>query len=361
MTRETNNTVSASDEISIKELILKVDSAIRYLRSKWIKIVLFSIVGAIFGYLYGLQKKTLYTATTSFVLEDANGGGGSSQYAGLASMIGLNVSAGSGGGIFQGENIFELYKSRNMIQKTLLSTVFYKGKNQLLIERYIDLNKLREEWKDPKLKRITFNLKDGQQFTRLQDSVLGKVVDDIDKKYLKVSKSDAKLSIINVDVQSTDEAFAKDFDNQIVKTVNDFYVQTKTKRSLENLAVLQHQTDSVKNVLNGAIYQTVAVADATPNLNSTRQVLRIPVQRSQFNVEANKAILTQLVQNLELAKIALRKETPLIQVIDDPIMPLPVLSVNLPKYVLIFAFLGCLLATMVLSVHKIYTNLINGQ
>jgi uncharacterized protein involved in exopolysaccharide biosynthesis len=33
-------------------------------------------------------------------------------------------------------------------------------------------------------------------------------------------------------------------------------------------------------------------------------------------------MLTQLVQNLEIAKVALRKDTPLIQVIDRPILPL---------------------------------------
>src|SRR5690606_27628587 len=146
---------------------------------------------------------------------------------------------------------------------------------------------------------------------RLQDSVLGRIVEAIDRNYLEVSKPDKNLSIIEVKVQAKDEAFAKVFNNEIVKTVNDFYVQTKTKKSLENLAILQHQTDSVKVVLEGAIYSTAATLDATPNLNPTRQVLRTPVQRSQFSAEANRAILMELIKNLEMAKMALRKETPL--------------------------------------------------
>jgi len=67
----------------------------------------------------------------------------------------------------------------------------------------------------------------------------------------------------------------------------------------------------------------VALAnDANPNLNPTMQVLRAPSQQRQVDVQANTAILTELVKNLELAKLALRRETPLIQVIDKPIFPL---------------------------------------
>ena len=40
-----------------------------------------------------------------------------------------------------------------------------------------------------------------------------------------------------------------------------------------------------------------------------------------MDVQANTAILTELVKQTELAKVTLRKETPLIQVIDRPIIP----------------------------------------
>jgi uncharacterized protein involved in exopolysaccharide biosynthesis len=46
-----------------------------------------------------------------------------------------------------------------------------------------------------------------------------------------------------------------------------------------------------------------------------------PSARKQVDVQANTAILTELVKQSELAKVTLRKETPLIQVIDRPILP----------------------------------------
>jgi uncharacterized protein involved in exopolysaccharide biosynthesis len=48
----------------------------------------------------------------------------------------------------------------------------------------------------------------------------------------------------------------------------------------------------------------------------------VPSAKRQIDVQANTAILTQLVTNLEMAKVTLLKETPLIQIIDKPILPL---------------------------------------
>ena len=110
-----------------------------------------------------------------------------------------------------------------------------------------------------------------------------------------------------------------------MKTVNDFYIQTKTKKAQQNVQILQAKSDSIRSVMNGAIYRSVEISDATPNWNPTRQVQKVaPAQKAQISVETNKAILGSLIQNLELAKLSLLKETPLLEVIDYPIYPLNV-------------------------------------
>jgi uncharacterized protein involved in exopolysaccharide biosynthesis len=57
-------------------------------------------------------------------------------------------------------------------------------------------------------------------------------------------------------------------------------------------------------------------------LNLALNVSREIPARRQVDVQANTAILTELVKQSELAKVILRKDTPLIQVIDAPILPL---------------------------------------
>jgi uncharacterized protein involved in exopolysaccharide biosynthesis len=48
----------------------------------------------------------------------------------------------------------------------------------------------------------------------------------------------------------------------------------------------------------------------------------VPYQKKQIDVQANAAIYAEIVKNLEISKISLRQETPLIQLIDEPILPL---------------------------------------
>lgn len=364
-TESLNDTTKRNEdeEVPLKDVILRIIEWCKYLLSKWVIIFIFGLIGAISGYFYARSQKTIYTATTTFVLEGSeSGGGGLGQYAGIASMVGIDLGGG-GGGIFQGDNIIQLYKSRTMIEKTLLSEADHDGKKLLLIDRYIEFNHLRELWSSKKeLREIRFSPNSKFKmsgFTRLQDSILGTVVNDINKNYMNVIKPDKKLNIIRVDVRSKDELFAKVFNDQIVKNVNDFYIQTKTKRSLENVAILKQKTDSVRAVMNGAIYTAAQVSDATPNLNPTRQVQRVaPIQRSQFNAETNKAVLGELVKNLEMSKMALLKEKPLIQVVDQPVFPLFNERISKVKAVFVGGILLGFLTIGVLVFRKIIRRLL---
>ncbi len=330
-------------EISIKEVSAKLKLLYDDLKSKWLLLMGIGLIAALAGYFYAKSKAPLYNATTTFVLENPEGGAGLGQYAGLASMVGVDLG-GSGGGIFQGDNILELYKSRTMIEKTLLSAVEEEeGKKQLLIDRYIEFNKLKASWAEkPALMNLKFEGHATRQITRatrLRDSVLAAIAGEINKSNLTVVKPDKNLSIIRVDVKTKDEFFSKMFNDQIVKNVNDFYIQTKTKKSLQNVTILKEKVDSVTRVMNGAIYNVASVADATPNLNPTRQLQRTaPMQRSQFSAETNKVILAELVKNLELSKISLLKETPLIQIVDQPQFPLERLKLGNLKAAVLFSF-----------------------
>lgn len=337
------------------EIIDNVKQWYRYLLSKWFKIILAGLICSAAGLIYALVKKPVYSAVTTFVLENTEGaGGGLAQYASLANMIGIDLPEG-GGGIFEGDNIIDLYKSRTMIKKTLLSEINFNGKKQLLIDRYVDFNRLREKWeKETGMEDLQFKTYSSNS-NRLRDSIVNETIRDINKNYLTVEKPDKKLSLIKVEVKARDEAFALNFNEQIVKNVNDFYVRTKTKKLLGNIGILQKKTDSVRTVMNSAIHSAASISDATPNLNPTRGGVQraAPVQRSQFSAETNKTILGELIKNLEMSRIALLKETPLIQVIDEPEPPLDVKEIGILTGLLVGMLLGCFLMTVLVMVKRI--------
>lgn len=354
-----------ADGVSLREILEKVNIWYKYLISRWKVILLTGIFMGIFGYIYAYYQKTVYVASTTFVLESNEGSGTLSQYAGLASMAGIDIGSSGGGGLFQGDNIIELYKSRSMIEKTLLSETLEAGKKRLLVDLYIDFNHLRKQWvKYPQLQKIEFNTNSkniSPIALRQKDSILNSISNSIREKYLSVTKPDKKLGIFKVEVKAVNEQFAKDFNNMIVRNVNDFYIQTKTKKSKRNVSILAEKADSVKAVMNGAIYAVSVISDATPNLNPTRQVQRTaPVQRSQFSAETNKAILGELVKNLELAKMALMKDMPLIQIIDEPVYPLDKIKLGNLKGALIGLFLGLIIAISVLLIKRITNDIMTN-
>jgi uncharacterized protein involved in exopolysaccharide biosynthesis len=94
------------------------------------------------------------------------------------------------------------------------------------------------------------------------------------------------------------------------------------------------------------------------NLNPALNVKRTPSTRRQVDVQANTAILTQLVAQLELSKVSLRKETPLVQLIDRPILPLEKDKVGKLKAIIIGGFLAGFLTVLYLVFGQLYRKMV---
>jgi uncharacterized protein involved in exopolysaccharide biosynthesis len=87
--------------------------------------------------------------------------------------------------------------------------------------------------------------------------------------------------------------------------------------------------------------------------------LRVPSQKRQVDVQSSSAIYGEIVKNLELGKISLRQETPLIQVIDQPVLPLPVKKVTkIAGFVLGFILGGILIIGFILF-KKLLKNIVS--
>lgn len=351
---DTMNKEIPNDEISLKELLEKAKEWFSYLVSQWKVILLAGIVGASLGLYYSYSKKPIYTATLSFALEDEKSGGGLGGALGLASQFGLDLGGG-GGSIFTGSNLTELFKSRSMVEQTLLSPVASNDKSISLAEMYIQNKGWRDKWSaNPKFKDIQFlpNVK-RKYLSRVHDSILGVIYEDLSKNGLSVGQKDKKIAIITIDVSSTNELFAKYFTEALVKEVSNFYVTSKSKKARMNMDILERQTDSIRRELNGAITGVAVANDNTFMLNPALNVRRAPSARRQVDVQANTAILTELVKQTEMAKVTLRNETPLIQVIDSPILPLAKARFGKAKGLVLGGFLAGFLVVLGLITRRL--------
>jgi uncharacterized protein involved in exopolysaccharide biosynthesis len=291
--------------------------------------------------------------------DEKSGGGGLSGALGLASSLGIDLGT-SAGGAFAGANLVELMKSRKLVEKTLLSPIIVNGKTQSLADYYLEFNEMKKGWdQKPLLKGLSFPIDaDRKTFTLQQDSILKGLSAGMAKNNLTIAQKDKKISIINIDVSSNNEKFAKAFCETLAFETSEYYVEIKSKKARMNVEILQKQTDSIRAELNSAITGVATAADNVFNLNMAMNVKRTPGARRQVDVQANTAMLTSLVTNLEMSKMALRKETPLIQIIDRPIFPLEKEKVGKLKSLVLGGFLAGFLTVLYLVFTTLYKKMI---
>jgi hypothetical protein len=347
-----------NDEISLKDFFINVKAGSIFLKTKWKTIFIAGFIGALIGLTYAIFEKPIYKAVLTFAMEEdkGSGGGGLSSALGLASSFGIDLGGAGGGGAFAATNLSELMKSRLLVQKVLLEPITVNGKMVSILEYYIEFNGLRKKWDNKEaLKKIHFLPgADPTKFTIQQDSIIREIHKDlIEKENLSITQKDKKVTILFVEVNSENELFSKIFCENLAKETSNFYIETKSKKAKINVDVLQKQVDSVKNALNGAITGVASETDNVYNMNPALNIKGAPSKKKQIDVTANTAILTNLAVQLELAKITLRKETPLIQLIDRPILPLEENKLGKLKSIFLFGFLSCFLNILFL----IFSNL----
>lgn len=309
-----------SNEISTKQVILKIKEIWHFLWSKWLIILVAGLLGGAFGLTLSFIIKPKYTATLTFAVTDEKSSP-LGAYAGLASMAGLDLGGG-GSDLFSSDNIMELMKSQRMLENSLLSPLEVDGKNMTLIEHYITFKKLRKKWdKKPNLANIHYEVNCvPAKFSRIQDSIIGTVCKDLVDNSISIGKPDKKLSIIESKITTTDEIFSKHFLEDLIANVSDFYIETKTKRLKQNVDILQSRADSLSNILTSSTLSIASLTDQ--NINPAKAVVNVGRARKQIDLQVAGAVYGEVVKQLELSKVTLLKETPLIQVIDAPVYPL---------------------------------------
>jgi LPS O-antigen subunit length determinant protein (WzzB/FepE family) len=307
-----------NDSISFRDIITQIIAVVKYLFSKWLVICIVGMFGGAIGLIYALTAKPTYSATLNFVL--SSNSSSTSSLMGFASQFGVNLN-NDNDDVFAGDNIIALMKSRRMVQQAMFSKPV--NSNKTLLNIYIRANKLNKDWqKNDRTKNIYPYPDDPSKMTMVQDSLFRTVYDAVQHDMLDVSKPNDNEHIYEVTTTSTNDTFSYYLTKYLVDATSSFYITTKTSTAAENLDMLQKEADSLRRVLGGVITEAGSQTDLTFNLNPAYQVQRSGVQQSQARAGALGQAYGQVLQNLELAKITLQKETPLYQIIDEPTLPL---------------------------------------
>ena len=335
-----------NNSVALTDIIASAKNFIKFIQSKIKLLGLLIVLGGVLGLAYYFITSPKYQATATFIVEEKSSGSG---LAGMAGQLGFDISSLTGGnaGLFDGDNILEIIKSRNIIESVLLSKVDIadSANNKTLADLYYETSGLKNklEGKSNDLANLNFSsIKNGVGHTILQDSVLFIMIEKINKDNLNVQRTNKKGSIISISTNSTNPQFSKLFSERLLNETSEMYIKIKVGNLSSNITRLQNKADSLQALLNRTSYQSAALT--TFDANEAYKSSAVPEEMSQRDKLVLNTLYAEVVKNVEILRISLINQKPIIQVLDLPKFPL----VNQQKSFLIIVLLG-LLAGLVIG------------
>ena len=305
--------MSDKKTIVLGDVIESIKRFLNYLRSQVLMIAFCAIVGLVLPLTYRALQKPAYAASTTFILEEKSAGGGG--LAGIASQVGLDLGSLGGGGssVFSGDNILDIIKSRVIIEKVLLTPIS-RTSGKTLADLYLEFSGLGERLPSP----VSFSSLGTHSV--YQDSVLYVMYDQIAKKNVSVDRLNKKGTIFKIVTVSQNQVFSKNFAERLLKETTTYYVNVKTSNAAANVKRLQARGDSLLRVLNAKSYNAASFQILDPNV--AFKSMSVPAEVSSRDKSIVFSIYAEVTKNLEMSRIALVSQTPVIQLLDVPKFPL---------------------------------------
>ena len=350
----------SNNELTFRDLILFIRANIIYLISRYVIILICVSLGIILGFVYAYFSPKMYTAEVN-VVSEANEGGG----IGALNMLGLGSEQNPG--VFTGDNLVWLYQSQTMIKSTFLTQAkIGKDADELLINQFIqsspEVEEFIEKQKD-KGKVVQFDSSDStiESLNIEQNRLLNFAYRTIVNDYLTVETEEKTKGIIKVSLSHYEESFALNFVMNLVKKVNNYYIETTTSKYKDQVRILESKVENFDAELNKSLSNVATSVENIPYANPNLKSLSVPTQRSSVDVQKSSTSYIQTLQQLEAAKIRLAEQTPLIQIVDKPTYPLSIEKINPIKTSLIGGILALVLGSLFIVLRKGYLDLIKND
>lgn len=345
------SSISKADRMILQDLYQKWIRWMAIIKINWINIGIISLLGALLGYGYAWLAPKNYQAKMVFVVEDTrNSSPNLGNISSIAGQFGVDLGANNSNNILSGDNILYYFRSASLAKEVLLSSSINHPNNSLM-DDYVRIYGLKEEWiKKIDPSQLVFSQSNKKAVnTVTQDSLVQIVIEKILASQFSVERIDKKASFIEVSTNMIDPVLSKTYCERIVGAAVNRYIQFKTQRQKSTVDKLQKRLDSIGSLLsqktiNSANLQTSA---ATMDINAIyRTGSAVATETSSREKTLLSGIFASVTQNLEMARFNLSQETPVIQVIDSPVLPLKEIKISKLKMLVLlggfFFFLACL-------------------
>lgn len=343
-----------SDELTLKELILKLQEYFWEIVRSWWIVLLFCLVTSAFFLKQHYDHLVTHQAKLLFMIEGQGGGGGGA----LASILG-----GMGGGSSGGTNPFKVmevaYGSELFIK--LLNT---KGEDgEMISNKILKDHELVEEWeevsnrfKDFKFNKfspdITGDRLQNTGFRKLQRIIWGSGSNRSDA--ITSLKLDKDTGIFELSTNARSEKLSLLITNTVYRELKFFFEEELFRNQQQIANILNVKADSLQYVRDAKIRELARFEDRNRAIIGKSVI----AQRTILTMEQNaiNQAYTVVLQKKEMTDVTNRDRKPLFVAIDKPYSPLPVRGSNLIKALIMAIAVGGFISILFILIRKIYRD-----
>ena len=317
---------SEIDNISLSDILLTLAEQL-----KIIILVPFILIFLAFTYVQFIQEPLYVSRATILIPEQASDTMGG--LSGLASQFGVSIPTNSKADLSNPSFYPELLTSRNFA-KNILSKEFYTAryKKKMPLINIITENEAGLDYSNDSL--VTMAL-----------SPLAEIV-DFNKDRL------SKFSTITI--TTFEPLFAKALAEEVLLELEELNRYYKNRAISEKISFIEDRISSVRYDLEGSETRLKEFNERNRQISSP--ALQLDLGRLTQEVDVQKSIYLTLKQQLELAKIEEIQEASIIQILDNPHVPMGPSNKNLKYSIVLAGFLGIIIGVVIGFIRSYINN-----
>lgn len=335
------------EEITLKELILKIRFYAREITDHYLLVCLFLLLALSFFIYKHINTKPTYSAETRFLVEGSTTSGG---LGGILGQFGIRNT-----GKFNPYKVIEVAKSKTLFKKVL----FTKKDGDFLINQFIKAYSLDEKWaeKKPEWKGFLFKSGDMSKFSTMENQAFLKV-------YTKIvgSKSvkdpilsfgfDEDTGVYKYNVNTESEMITLDIINYAYENLKYFFEEEIVSNQLNTTVILKHKADSIQSLITRKSMQLATQQDRTLGLVvSTPGVKKATLEKE---IQALTIAYAEVLKSYEMADINLKDTRPMFLKLDETYPPIEMETSSLLLSIIKGLLLGIIMATVFIIGRSLY-------
>jgi uncharacterized protein involved in exopolysaccharide biosynthesis len=346
----TDNTPSSSeDEIDLKDLIIPIWKARKQILST---AIIFAIIGGIIGFL----TPATYTASSTFLPQTAQAGGGlSGSLGGLASLAGINLNAPMAGGEIPPTMYAKVLGSEPFRKRVLDAKIWVDG-DTTSYRDYLE-SRGSSGFGLGTIKEYTIGLpgkilgvmagkqKEGDSSAK---SGLQALSDDEYALHIAISNkvtidTDKKEGVVTLTVIESDPMLSAQVAKVTEEVLQDWIIEHKIKNAKAQYDFIEKQFEAKQKEFFSIQDQLATYMDRNQNVLSASYLTRL--ERLQAEFDLVNTVYSELAKQKEQAAIQLSKDTPTFSVLDPVKVPKAKTGPRKSIYVIVTFFIGLILSS----------------